>query len=728
MELGKTAEAASSPARNPDKAPSVVEDGGISQSKHDKDREGHEDKPPTANIGSFLRVFRYNDKMDWALNSVAFVAMIVSGTALPLMNLAFGGFVNLFHRFVTGKLSPDAYMSEVVHYTYEALIPLRTRIPQMLINTTAIRTIRNLRVDFVRQLLRQEIAFFDTQSLSVADQVTANGDVIYRGISEKLGLIVQSLSMLISAFVVAFCVQWKLSLITAVIIPMNTIIMLICVYFDTRLEGRMLDVYNTSGSLAEEALSTVRTAHAFWAFPRLVARFDAMLGEARRIGNRKSVLYAVLFPAEFFSITTGYALAFWQGLGMYSRGEIQEPGTIITVIAAVMAAAQALTQISPQIVAVSKAMAAAQNLFSTIDRVSRMDPLSEDGIQLAAFQGHIRLQGVGFSYPSRPNTPVLQDVSLEFPPNQITAIVGASGSGKSTIFGLIERWYAHSSGEITLDGHKLESFNLRWLRTNIRLVQQEPTLFSGTIYQNVMDGLAGSDAGLSDQEKRHRVVAACKAALIHDFIAQLPRGYDSWIGERGASLSGGQKQRLVIARTVISNPKVLLLDEATSALDPGAEKTVQAALNNIARGRTIVVIAHRLSTVRDSDNIIVLGKGGQVVESGTHAHLVDLGGAYASLVRTQDLAENMPDAAEGEDGSVAADEEGEGAVAVPDGRSAQASAPRAGKGDESRSRDALSNYGMLHGLFLIMKEQQTLWRPLCVSVVFCTAGGELSAG
>ncbi|KAG5930336.1 hypothetical protein E4U42_001851, partial [Claviceps africana] len=398
-----------------------------------------------------------------------------------------------------------------------------------------------------------------------------------------------------------------------------------------------------------------------------------------------------------------------------------------------MAAAQALTQILPQMIAVSKAMAAAQNLFSTIDRVSNMDTLSEDGIEPADFQGHIRLQGVGFSYPARPNTPVLQDVNLEIRPNQVTAIVGASGSGKSTIFGLIERWYAYSSGEMTLDGHRLESIKLRWLRTKIRLVQQEPTLFSGSIYQNVMDGLAGCDDGLSDGEKKHRVVAACKAVLMHDFIAELPRGYDSCIGERGASLSGGQRQRLVIARAIVSDPKVLLLDEATSALDAHAEKAVQAALNNIARGRTVVVIAHRLSTVRDSDNIIVLGKGGRVMESGTHARLVALGGAYASLARTQDLAENMPDPVEGEEGSVASGEEEERAVAAPDVDSAQTPTARRGSGSgsgkkgESRRHGTLSSYGLLHGLFLIIKEQRTLWRPLSVTLVCCTAGGLLSS-
>ncbi|KAG5981026.1 hypothetical protein E4U55_003378 [Claviceps digitariae] len=392
-----------------------------------------------------------------------------------------------------------------------------------------------------------------------------------------------------------------------------------------------------------------------------------------------------------------------------------------------MAASQALTQIAPQIIAVSKAVAAAQNLFSTIDRVSSIDPLSKDGVTPGQFQGNIRLQDVCFSYPSRPDTPVLQNLNLEFPSHRITAVVGASGSGKSTIFGLLERWYDYSSGIITLDGHKLESINLRWLRTNIRLIQQEPTLFSGTIYQNVSDGLAGSDAEYSEEEKTDLVVAACKAALIHDFVSQLPRGYDTWIGERGASLSGGQKQRLVIARTIISNPKVLLLDEATSALDPSAEKAVQAALNNIARGRTVVIIAHRLSTIRDSDNIIVLGKGGQVVESGTHSHLVDLGGTYAKLVRAQDLGGNSSGLVQGDDASIASDEKSEGAVAVLDGKPAQASTESQGRGRESNSRAIFDNYGLLHGLFLIVKEQRTLWWPLCVDFISCIAAGLMSS-
>lgn len=200
----------------------------------------------------------------------------------------------------------------------------------MLVNITAIRTTKNLRVDFVRQVLRQEISFFDTPSISVSGQITTNGNLIYYGISEKLGLVIQALSMLISAFVVAFIVQWKLTLITLAIVPVNTIIMLICIYFDTIYEYQMFDIYAESGSMAEEAFSTIRTAHAFWVFPKLAGRFNEVLNRARKFGNKKSILYAILFPVEFFSITAGYGLAFWQGMQMYSRGEIQSPGTVVT--------------------------------------------------------------------------------------------------------------------------------------------------------------------------------------------------------------------------------------------------------------------------------------------------------------------------------------------------------------------------------------------------------------
>lgn len=195
----------------------------------------------------------------------------------------------------------------------------------------------------------------------------------------------------------------------------------------------------------------------------------------------------------------------------------------ISVIFAVLVAAQALTQIAPQSIAISKATAAAQELFSIIDRKSAIDSLSTTGETIPDFQGDIQLRNVRFAYPSRPDVPVLESLDLDIPANKQTALVGASGSGKSTIFGLLERWYSPLQGEITLDGRRIEDLNLQWLRTRIRLVQQEPTLFSGTIYQNVVDGLTGTEkADLPDEEKQKLVRQACESAYAHDFIEDLP--------------------------------------------------------------------------------------------------------------------------------------------------------------------------------------------------------------
>ncbi|RFN46690.1 multidrug resistance protein [Fusarium flagelliforme] len=667
----------------------------------------------------YLRVFTYNDRLGWILNGVAFICMVAAGTILPLMDLVFGKFINVFTDFATGSLSPAGYRTEVSKYSLYFIYLfiakfVLTYIWTILVSIAAINTTKSLRVDFVRSTLRQEVAFFDSPASSIPGQITTNGNLINQGISEKFGITIAALSTFVSAFIVAFAVQWKLTLIVLAIIPVNLIVTIICVAIDTGYEYAMFDVYSRSSSLAEEAFSTIRTAHAFWAFPKLSKRFTDTLQEARRIGHKKSWVYMVLFPTEFFCIFAGYGLAFWQGMRMYSEGEITQPGTVVTVIFAVLVAATALTQIAPQTIAISKATAAAQEMFEMIDRKSQIDALSPQGETIPDFQGNIQFRGVRFAYPSRSNVTILHSLDLDIPADQTTALVGASGSGKSTIFGLLERWYTPSRGSITLDGRPVENLNLQWLRTNIRMVQQEPTLFSGTIYQNVVDGLTGTSmVDLPEDEKQRMVVEACKSAYAHDFIETLPNGYDTWIGERGASLSGGQKQRVVIARSIISNPKVLMLDEATSALDPNAEKIVQKALNNVAKGRTMIVIAHRLSTIRDADNIIVMAKG-ETIEQGSHHELIQRGGTYSRLVRLQDLGKGS-ESSEEEENETDKEETAAGLDPVLSRASQHAIA-------DITQKDGI-NYGLLTGLWLVIKEQRPLWFSCFILVIISILGG-----
>jgi ATP-binding cassette subfamily B (MDR/TAP) protein 1 len=311
----------------------------------------------------------------------------------------------------------------------------------------------------------------------------------------------------------------------------------------------------------------------------------------------------------------------------------------------IIVAATSLTAIAPHLIEFTRASSAASELFHLMDRTSSINPFDESGIKPEEVEGYVEFDHVSFSYPTRPDVQVLSDFSLRIPAGKTTALVGASGSGKSTVVGLIERWYNPLLGAVKLDSQSIENFNLKWLRQQVRLVQQEPVLFAGTVAENISNGLVDTPWENEPQaEKLARIQEAAKVAFAHDFIVELPNGYDTVIGERGGLLSGGQKQRVAIARSIVSQPRVLLLDEATSALDPHAEEVVQKALNNVCQGRTTITIAHKLATIRDADNIVVMEKG-RILEQGTHDSLLSANGAYSRLVRAQDLSvtESGPD-------------------------------------------------------------------------------------
>ncbi|RSL90957.1 hypothetical protein CEP51_000511 [Fusarium floridanum] len=288
--------------------------------------------------------------------------------------------------------------------------------------------------------------------------------------------------------------------------------------------------------------------------------------------------------------------------------------------------------------AATRAASAASELFSLIDRKSSIDPFEASGQAPTKTSGVVDIEGINFSYPTRADVRVLDDFSLHVPAGSVTALVGPSGSGKSTIIGLLERWYDPQAGTIKLDGIDTGDLSLNWLRTTIRLVQQEPVLFNGTVFENIANGLIGTGwETASHQEQLERVRQSAKLAFADEFIVNLPDGYDTRIGERGGLLSGGQKQRIAIARSIVSEPKILLLDEATSALDPHAEGIVQKALDRASKNRTTIVIAHKLATIRNADNIVVMSKG-KIVEQGRHEGLVAKAGVYANMVKTQDLS------------------------------------------------------------------------------------------
>jgi ATP-binding cassette subfamily B (MDR/TAP) protein 1 len=278
-----------------------------------------------------------------------------------------------------------------------------------------------------------------------------------------------------------------------------------------------------------------------------------------------------------------------------------------------------------------KVKKATVGLFKIIDRVPSIDVHEECGKKPESVDGVIELRHVEFAYPSRPDQTIYRDYSLKIDRGQTVALVGSSGGGKSTAISLIERFYDPKSGIISFDGHDLRELNLEWLRNHISLVSQEPSLFSGTVAENIAYGKPNAT--------REEIIQAAKQANAHNFIMNFENGYDTDVGDRGAQVSGGQKQRIAIARAIVRDPEVLLLDEATSALDNESEKVVQESLDALMRAkkRTTIVIAHRLSTIRDADCIAVVDNG-CIVEKGTHEELMSLpqGGIYRMLVELQD--------------------------------------------------------------------------------------------
>lgn len=495
-----------------------------------------------------------------------------------------------------------------------------------------------IREHYLEAMLRQNVAFFDLLGAGeITTRITADTNLIQDGISEKVGLTMNAIATFIAAFVIAFIKYWKLTLILMSTVFAITLSMGSGSTFIVNYTVRTQQEYAKGGTVAEEVLSTIRNATAFNTQEKLARQYDTYLIEAEKWGRKLQMVLGVMIATMMTIIYLNYGLSFWQGSRFLVKGEMGV-SQVLTILFAVMIGAFSLGNVAPNMKAFTSAVAAGKKIYAAIDRESPMDPSRKDGKKLDTVSGTIELRHIKHIYPSRPEVVVMDDVNVTVPAGKQTALVGASGSGKSTIVGLVERFYDPVGGEVLLDGVNIQELNLHWLRRHISLVQQEPVLFATTIYENIRYGLLGTEhENLSKEKVTEMIENAARMANAHEFISALPEGYETHVGERGFLLSGGQKQRVAIARAVVSDPKILLLDEATSALDTKSEGIVQAALDKAAQGRTTIVIAHRLSTIKHADNIVVMQEG-RIVEQGKHGELLDKKGAYFNLVEAQRIA------------------------------------------------------------------------------------------
>ncbi|KAL9843258.1 ABC transporter B family member 1 [Arabidopsis thaliana] len=369
---------------------------------------------------------------------------------------------------------------------------------------------------------------------------------------------------------------------------------------------------------------------AFVGESRASQAYSSALKIAQKLGYKTGLAKGMGLGATYFVVFCCYALLLWYG-GYLVRHHLTNGGLAIATMFAVMIGGLALGQSAPSMAAFAKAKVAAAKIFRIIDHKPTIERNSESGVELDSVTGLVELKNVDFSYPSRPDVKILNNFCLSVPAGKTIALVGSSGSGKSTVVSLIERFYDPNSGQVLLDGQDLKTLKLRWLRQQIGLVSQEPALFATSIKENILLGRPDAD--------QVEIEEAARVANAHSFIIKLPDGFDTQVGERGLQLSGGQKQRIAIARAMLKNPAILLLDEATSALDSESEKLVQEALDRFMIGRTTLIIAHRLSTIRKADLVAVLQQG-SVSEIGTHDELFSKGenGVYAKLIKMQEAA------------------------------------------------------------------------------------------
>ncbi|SPO40198.1 probable Leptomycin B resistance protein pmd1 [Pseudozyma flocculosa] len=630
---------------------SLSEKGGSSKKKKKAKKGG--DGDGTAKKVGFKELFRYATKWDIFFNSCGIIAAAVAGAAQPLMTIVFGNLTTAFLEFsnaaagkgdidVARRHLDDEVLRGVLFLIYIGIAMFAATYIYMASWVYSGEAItRRIREKYLQAVLRQDISYFDILGAGeITTRIQTDIQLIQEGISDKIPISVTFIAAFVAGFAVAYSRSWKLALVMTSIIPciiaagiaMNAVV--------AKLQQSELDHVSKAASIAEESLATVRTAKAFGVEGKLVNLYHDLNRRATRVGVRKAMVQGAGLGVFFFIIYSGYALAFYFGGKLVASGEIAA-GVVMNVIFSILIGAFSMAMMAPNMQALSYAFGAGAKVFETIDRVPAIDSADPSGLKPDSCHGELTFTGIEFSYPARPDVTILDNFNLTVPAGKVTALVGASGSGKSTIVSLVERFYDPLAGVAALDGIDLKSLNLKWLRTQIGLVSQEPTLFATDIRGNIAHGLINTPfEHASAEEKEALVVEAAKKANAHGFISQLPEGYKTMVGERGFLLSGGQKQRIAIARAIVKNPRILLLDEATSALDTQSEAVVQDALEKASEGRTTITIAHRLSTIKTADKIVVMGKG-VILETGTHESLLAAAGPYAQLVDSQRIRANV---------------------------------------------------------------------------------------
>ncbi|KAH0759769.1 hypothetical protein KY290_023262 [Solanum tuberosum] len=583
--------------------------------------------PPTA--APFSMLFACADRLDWVLMILGSVAAAAHGTALVVYLHYFAKIIQLLSH---GSESADDLFDR---FTELALIILYIAggvfvagwIEVSCWILTGERQTAVIRSRYVQVLLNQDMSFFDTYGNNgdIVSQVLSDVLLIQSALSEKVGNYIHNMATFFSGLVIGFVNCWQIALITLATGPFIVAAGGISNIFLHRLAENIQDAYAEAASIAEQAVSYIRTLYAFTNETLAKYSYATSLQATLRYGILISLVQGLGLGFTYGLAICSCALQLWVGRFLVTHGKAHG-GEVVTALFAVILSGLGLNQAATNFYSFEQGRIAAYRLFEMISRSSSV--ANNEGTTLPSVQGNIEFRNVYFSYLSRPEIPILSGFYLTVPAKKAVALVGRNGSGKSSIIPLMERFYDPTLGEVLLDGENIKNLKLEWLRSRIGLVTQEPALLSLSIRDNIAYGRDAS----SDQ-----IEEAAKIAHAHTFISSLEGGYETQVGRTGLTLTEEQKIKLSVARAVLSSPSILLLDEVTGGLDFEAERSVQGALDLLMLGRSTIIIARRLSLIRNADYIAVMDEG-QLVEMGTHDELIALDGLYAELLKCEEAA------------------------------------------------------------------------------------------
>ena len=533
----------------------------------------------------------------------------------------------IFRDMIDKVLSAkDAYMLNMISASIVVIFFLRGIFlygQNYLMSWVGQRVIIDIRSEVFRKLQRLSMSFYDRNKTGTIMSYVTNDVSALQGamVDNTVELVTESIILTGSVCAMIY-LDWKLTLFTILTFP---VVLFFMNFFGKKIRrsgGQIQEAAADITSVLQESVSSARVIKSFVREQYEIERFERE-NDANLRANLKNARYmATLNPTIEFVAALGVTLILWYGGNNVIAGETTA-GSLVAFLAYAVNISNPIKRITRTTGTIQRALAAAQRVFDVLDLPEEVHDLP-DARELPAVTGSVCFEHVSFSYNA--GDEILHDLSFEAKPGQAVGLVGPSGAGKSTVASLLPRFYDCDGGTIRIDGQDIKHVTLDSLRNQVGIVPQETVLFNGSVYDNILYGRLDAT--------KEEIEAAAKAANAHDFIMELPEGYNTMLGDRGVNISGGQRQRIAIARAILKDPRILVLDEATSALDTESERVVQEALNRLMVGRTSIIIAHRLSTIKNADRILVLDKG-KLAEDGTHDELMAQNGLYAHLYQIQ---------------------------------------------------------------------------------------------